>query len=440
MTKKFNLLLQGGTLADGVREEQADIGLLNGKIAAKGNLSASDAERVMDVKGLHIIPGVIDSQVHFREPGDNGAEDLASGSKAALLGGVSAVFEMPNTTPSTTTQASLEDKLNRAGGRMFCDYAFYVGGVAENALALPALQQQSGCCGVKVFMGSSTGNLLAADDASLRKIMKNLSRVAAFHSEDEARLIERQGEALAGKVETHPVWRDEESALRATKRLLKIAEEFDKQIHVLHVSTAEEIELLAKHKDRATVEVTPQHLTLAAPECYERLGTLAQMNPPLRAARHREALWQGITDGVVDIIGSDHAPHTLEAKAKPYPSSPSGMTGTQPLLPLMLNFVAQKKLTLARLIELVCLNPVRRFGINKRQGLEIGSEASLTIIDLYATKTIHNNWIASKCGWTPFDGMKVRGFPQGVVLGGRLAMWDAEILDTAAGKPLDFRL
>ncbi len=438
-TDKYDLLLKGGTLADGAGEAQADIACAGGKIVARGALDASKADKVLDARGLHILPGAIDSQVHFREPSEgNQAEDLHSGSRAALLGGISAVFEMPNTAPPTIDEASFADKLARAKDRMFCDYAFYVGGVGENAHNLPRLQKLAGCCGVKVFMGSSTGNLLAANDAVLAKIIANLSRVAAFHSEDEARLVARKGEARAGQVETHPIWRDEESALYATQRLLKLARAASKQVHVLHISTAEEIALLARHKDIASVEVTPQHLTLSAPECYERLGTLAQMNPPLRGERHRAALWRGVADGVVDILGSDHAPHTLEAKAQPYPLSPSGMTGTQTLLPLMLNYVNEGRLSLARLIELVCLNPVKRFGIRGRGGLEVGGDGALTIIDMSLERVIENKWIASKCGWTPFDGMKVRGFPVGVVLGGAVAMWEGEIFGSPAGSPLLF--
>lgn len=438
---KYDLLLKGGTLADGVAEEVADIALLDGKIAARGVLDEAVAAQVIDAKGLHILPGAIDSQVHFREPSpaqNQGAEDLESGSRAALVGGISAVFEMPNTQPPTTSAESLTDKLTRAKNRMFCDYAFYIGGVGENAQELSKLQGLDGCCGVKVFMGSSTGTLLAADDEVLAKIISNLTRVAAFHAEDEPRLIARKGEALAGQVATHPIWRDEQTAVLATQRLLKLARQFNKQVHVLHISTAEEIAILAKNKDIASVETTPQHLTLSAPECYEQLGTRAQMNPPLREARHRQALWQGVADGVVDIIGSDHAPHTLEAKAKPYPQSPSGMTGTQTLLPIMLTHVNAGRLSLARLIELVCLAPVKRFAIKNRRGLEVGADGALTIIDLKAKRTIENSWIESKCGWTPFDGFHAQGFPQGVVLGGRLAMWNGEILGAASGKPLEF--
>lgn len=437
-SEKYDLLLKGGTLADGTNEELADIAISGGKIIARGGLNASQADKVINAKGLHILPGAIDSQVHFREPSPNDAENLASGSKAALLGGISAVFEMPNTNPATIDKASLEDKLSRSADKMFCDYAFYVGGIESNAEALLELQKEAGCCGVKVFMGSSTGNLLASSDEVLAKIISNLTRVAAFHAEDEERLVERKELALENKVETHPIWRDEITALRATQRLLKLARTANKQIHVLHISTAEEIELLAQHKDIASVETTPQHLTLSAPECYERLGTLAQMNPPIRAAHHRKALWQGINNGTIDIIGSDHAPHSREEKSKPYPQSPSGMTGTQTLLALMLNHVNEGRLSLARLIELVCLNPQLRFGIANRNRLEVGSEAALTIIDLKAQRTIENQWIASKCGWTPFDGTKVIGFPQGVVLKGQVAMWQDEIITPPQGKPLIF--
>src|SRR4051812_37753445 len=296
------------------------------------------------------MPGVIDTQVHFREPGLEWKEDLETGSRAAVLGGVVAVFEMPNTEPTTTDPEALADKLVRAGGRMHCDHAFYMGGTHENAEQLGELERLPGCCGVKVFMGSSTGSLLVAEDEILGRILDRVNRRMAVHCEDEARLKERRAliPATGAHPRLHPVWRDEETALRATRRLLALARARGKRVHVLHVTTAEELELLRANRDLASVEVLPNMLTLCAPECYDRLGTYAQQNPPVRDRRHQDALWAAIADGTVDVLGTDHAPHTRAEKDAGYPASPAGMPGVQTLVPVMLDHVAKGRLTLER--------------------------------------------------------------------------------------------
>jgi dihydroorotase len=262
---------------------------------------------MLDATGLHVLPGAIDSQVHFREPGLTHKEDLESGTRGAVLGGVTGVFEMPNTNPLTLWETDLQAKLDAAQGRAWCDYAFYIGGSAVNAEQLQTLENLPGCAGVKVFMGSSFGDLLADDDTVLRRILRHGRRRMAVHAEDEVRLRERKALVEAGgDVRQHPNWRDVESAFKATRRIVGMAAETDRRLHVLHVTTAEEMAFLAQHKRRVTVEVTPHHLTMHAPECYERLGSLAQMNPPVREQHHQDALWRAIREGVVDVIGSDH--------------------------------------------------------------------------------------------------------------------------------------
>ena len=255
---------------------------------------------------------------------------------------------MPNTDPLTTSAAALEDKLARAKGRMHCDFAFWVGGTHDNVADLAELERLPGAAGIKVFMGSSTGKLLVADDAGVLAILKAIRRRAAFHSEDEARLEERKPLRVPGDPASHPVWRDETAALRCTERLVRLAREARAQVHVLHISTREEIAFLEGAKDVASCEATPHHLTLSADD-YARLGTKLQMNPPVRGLEHREGVWRGLTQGVIDVLGSDHAPHTLEEKAKPYPQSPSGMTGVQTLVPIMLDHVNAGRLTLPAL-------------------------------------------------------------------------------------------
>ncbi|MEX2009007.1 MAG: dihydroorotase [Dongiaceae bacterium] len=438
MSAIYDLIIRGGIVATPNGIAPADIAVGGGKIAAIGAVGGTAAE-VVDATGLHVLPGVIDTQVHFREPGLEHKEDLATGTAGAVLGGVTAVFEMPNTNPSTLSRADLADKLARARGRAWCDHAFFIGAAAENAAQLGELERLPGCAGVKVFMGSSTGSLLVADDAGLREVLRNGRRRVAVHAEDEARLKERFELARAGgDVALHPEWRDVETAVLATRRLLLLARESGRRVHVLHVTTAEEMEILAAAKDVATVEVTPQHLTLVAPDCYARLGTLAQMNPPIREARHRDGLWRGIAQGIVDCIGSDHAPHTAAEKARPYPESPSGMPGVQTLLPLLLDHLNAGRLSLERLVDLTSAGPARIYNIAGKGRIAVGYDADLTLVDLKARRTISKNWIASKCGWTPFDGMAVTGWPQATVIRGRVVMREDELIGAPAGEPVRF--
>lgn len=436
----YDLILKNGTIATPNGIGQGDIGVTGGRIAAIGSLGQASAAEEIDCAGLHVLPGVIDTQVHFREPGLEHKEDLSTGTAAAAMGGVVAVFEMPNTKPGTTTDVELKDKLKRAEGRTWTDHAFFLGAAGDNIAHLAEWERIPGCAGIKVFMGSSTGNLLVADDATLARVLAQGTRRVAIHCEDEGRLNERKHLAEeAGHPRAHHVWRDAETALRATRRLIRLAEAAKRRVHVLHVTTAEEMEFLADHKDLATVETTPQHLTLAAPECYERLGTYAQMNPPIREASHRAALWQAIADGVVDVLGSDHAPHTREEKDKPYPQSPSGMTGVQTLVPLMLDHVNAGRLSLERFVDLTSAGPARIYNIAGKGRIALGFDADFTLVDLKAERTITNQWIVSRCGWTPFDGVKVKGWPMATIVRGRVVMSDGALVGDPAGKPVRFQ-
>ena len=439
MSDHFDLIVAGGRCMTPGGAVAADVGVRGGRIAALGDLTGASADETVAAAGLHVLPGVIDSQVHFREPGGERKEDLATGTAAAAAGGVTTVFEMPNTKPGTTTEAALADKLARAEGRAWTDHAFFVGATAGNVDALAALERRPGCSGVKIFMGSSTGDLLVPDDATLAAVLAAGTRRAAVHSEDEARLVERRAQIPAGAdASHHPVWRDTETAVRATRRLLAHARAAGRRVHVLHVTTADEMVLLAAHKDLATVEVTPQHLTLAAPECYERLGTLAQMNPPIRDAEHRAALWRAVADGVVDVVGSDHAPHTLEEKAAAYPATPSGMPGVQTLVPLLLDHVNAGRLTLERFVDLTAHGPARIYGVAGKGRLAVGYDADLTLVDLAARRTITNAWTRSRCGWTPFDGMTVTGWPLATIVRGHVVMRDDELIGAPPGRPVRF--
>ncbi len=434
---QYETIFKNGIVVNQDGEGPADIAVANGRIVALGALGGASAAQTIDCSGLHILPGVIDTQVHFREPGLTHKEDLESGSRGAVLGGVTGVFEMPNTSPLTTTRETFEEKVRLGRDRMHCDFAFYIGGTHDNVAELPMLERLPGCAGVKVFMGSSTGSLLVADDDGVEAILGAISRRAAFHSEDEYMLEARKGLRVDGDPASHPVWRSPEVALHCTQRLVGLARKTGKRIHVLHISTREEIAYLAEHKDVASVEVTPHHLTLDE-TAYSRLGTYAQMNPPVRDRAHREGIWEGVRNGVADILGSDHAPHTREEKDHPYPQSHSGMTGVQTLVPIMLDHVNAGRLTLQRFVDMTSHGPQRLFGIAGKGRIAVGYDADLTIVDLKRRETIRNEWIASRAGWTPYDGVEVTGWPVGTIVRGRQVMWQGELVTPATGQPMRF--
>ena len=439
MPETYDLILKNGTVVNHDGVIPRDIGVRDGRIVAIGALGGNDAEAVVDCTGLHILPGVIDTQVHFREPGNEYKEDLESGARAAVLGGVTSVFEMPNTNPLTTTEAAIKDKLDRAEGRMWCDHAFYVGATHANASMLPVLERLPGVCGVKIFMGASTGDLLVPDDDGVREVLRHGNRRVAIHSEDETLLQAGAERVRAGDWTSHPEVRSAEAALRCTQRLIALARETGRRIHVLHISTKDEVPLLAANKDLVTAEITPQHLTLEGPEIYERIKGFAQMNPPVRDKEHREGLWQGVVDGVFDVMGTDHAPHTKEEKERLYPASPSGMPGVQTLLPVMLTHVAEGRLTLMRFLDLVCHGPNRIFGIAGKGRIALGYDADFTLVDLAHKRTIEHDWITSKCGWTPYDGFEATGWPVGTIIRGQQVMRDGELLGAPVGAPVRFQ-
>lgn len=417
-----------------------DLAVKEGKIVALGENLAADgpsggASEVIDAKGWTVLPGVIDSQVHFRWPGLTDKEDIAHGSRAAVLGGVATYLEMPNTKPSTTDARTLAAKLAQASENSWANFGFFIGANGKNLgeLVVPT----PGRCGVKIFLGSSTGDLLLTDEGLLREIFSQVSGPIAIHSEDERILKERESIRRQGKsAHAHLRWRNVASALKSTEKVLQIARQTGKKIHILHVSTKEEMLLLKDNKDICTVEVTPQHLSLSAPDCYDRLGTYAQMNPPIRTLDHQEALWEGIATGVVDVIGSDHAPHTREEKDRGYPQAPSGMPGVQTLLPLMLDHVHRGRLTLERLVELLCSGPARLYRLKSKGRIAIGADGDLTIVDLKKKHTLSHKEMASKCGWTPFDGQEVVGMPVATILSGKVVMKNGEISGPPRGRPI----
>jgi len=437
MSDNNSLIIKNGSCYINGKLENSDITISEGKIRSIGKADLNN-HKVYDAKNKVILPGIIDTQVHFREPGSTDAEDLESGSRAAVLGGVTSLFEMPNTNPPTANLVEFEKKLQAAKNRMHSNYAFYFGATPTNTDQLAKLKNVEGCCGVKLFAGSSTGNLLVDKEADIEKVISSSDRVVSIHSEDEEIINLRKKFIKKGDVHSHPEWRNVECAISSTRRMVKIAERFNKKIHILHVTTKEEVDFLSMHKKNVTFETTPQHLTMYAPDCYEKLGTYAQMNPPLRGKEHYDRLWTAIKNNIVDVLGSDHAPHLKINKDKEYPNTPSGMPGVQTIFPVMIDHVNNGKLTLNQLINLMCENPCRIFGIKNKGFIKEGYDADLTIVDMNKEVTITNDMIASKCGWTPFHNYKVKGFPIGTIINGILVMTDGKVIEESKGKPLIF--
>jgi dihydroorotase len=436
---RYDLILRGGQAVLPWAIERLDIGVREGRIAAMGDLRRAEAARDIDCSRLHVLPGLIDAHVHLREPGDPKVETIATGTKAAVLGGLAAVFDMPNTAPSITDSTQLAWKRGYVTGQAWCDMGLYVGATKKNIAELGALEAEDNVCAVKVFAGSSTGDLLVEDDASLEAVMRSGRRRICYHSEDEYRLQARKGEFHTGMPHrNHMVWRDVECALLGTKRLMALARKTGRPAHILHVSTAEELAYLADFRDICTVEVLMNHLT-QTDEAYDRLGGYAVMNPPIRDRRHLSAAWEAVRNGTVDVIGSDHAPHSRAAKERPWPDTAAGLTGVQTIVPVMLDHVSQGRLSLMRLVDLMCAGPARVYGAVGKGRLAMGYDADFTLVDMAASREITEDWIVSPCGWTPFAGHRCHGWPVGTIVRGQVVMQEGEVLGAPVGRPVAFR-
>lgn len=414
----------------------ADVYCENGRIARIEPQLACTADENIDADGLLLLPGVIDPQVHFREPGKEYKEDLGSGSRAAAKGGVTSFLEMPNTDPPTISQAALEDKLARAAKKCVVNYGFFIGATADN---LDAVNRAAPACGIKVFMGSSTGSLLVDRDEDLERLFANGTRLIAVHAEDEARIRARR-EQYAGRTDpaVHSEIRDAECARLATAKALALSKKYRRRLHILHMSTAAEVELLRRDKPAwVTAEVIPNHLLLNTAD-YATHGTLVQMNPPIRTPADNQALWEGLRDGIVDFIATDHAPHTLEEKRSGYPRSPAGMPGVETSLPLMLTEMRAGRCTLAQIQKWMARGPAEAYGMVNKGRLLPGYDADLTLVDIDRYRPVRNEEMYTRVGWSPFAGRELTGWPVYTIVGGRVVYACGIIREGVLGAPLRF--
>lgn len=406
------------------------------KIQTIGNDLTEPADRIIDAHGLTLLPGVIDPQVHFREPGLEHKEDLTTATRACAKGGVTSFLEMPNTRPPTTTQAILDDKLQRAAQKCLVNYGFFMGATPEN---LPDLRDANPTPGIKVFMGTAHGPLKMDDEAALTAVFAEGDRLIAVHAEDQARINARRKRFVgATDPAVHSQIQDPEAALLATKLALKLSRQYQRRLHILHLSTGIEAELLRQDKPTwVTAEVTPQHLLLNA-DAYAKIGTLAQMNPPLRTSEDNEILWQALLEGVIDFIATDHAPHTLEEKAKGYPQSPSGMPGVETSLPLMLTQAMTGRCSVAQVCHWMSTGPAQAYRIPNKGAILPGYDADLVLVDLDTYRPVQRDQLETKCGWSPFEGWKLTGWPVLTVVGGQVVFEDGHIHSEVRGQALRF--
>ncbi len=425
------LLPDGGFLVGDVQIQGREI------IQVAPEISSSEApEKIIDAEGLTLLPGVIDPQVHFREPGLEHKEDLFTASRACVKGGVTSFLEMPNTKPLTITQAALDDKLQRAAQKCLVNFGFFIGATAEN---LPDLLTANPTPGIKIFMGSMHGPLLVDTEEKLEPIFARGKRLIAVHAENQPRIDARRKE-FAGIYDPaiHSQIQDNEAALLATKMALKLSKKYQRRLHILHTSTGDEAELLRQDKPSwVTAEVTPQHLLLNT-SAYEKIGSLAQMNPPLKSAWDNDILWQALLDGVIDFIATDHAPHTLAEKGKTYPNSPSGMPGVETSLPLMLTQAIQGRCSVAQVSNWMSTAVAKGYGIPKKGAITPGFDADLVLVDLDNYRPVFREELMTKCGWSPFEGWSLTGWPVVTIVGGNVVFNRGEFNSEVRGRALSF--
>ena len=439
--QKFDLIIRNGRVSqrDGSTFD-SDIACKNGLIYQISPTIDENAVDQIDASGHLVLPGAVDAQVHFRDPGNTHKEDLGSGSRAAVAGGVTSFLEMPNTQPPTIDQKALDRKLAQAAQNCVANYGFFIGATPNN---LDAINKTTPVCGIKIFMGSSTGDLLVHKYSDLERIFKNGKRLIAVHAEDEARMRERtnlllDSDADLSDLRIHTRIRDDECALIATQQATKLSQSFNRRLHILHLTSAKEVKYLRQEKtDKITVECTPNHLFLTE-EDYQINGSRVQINPPIRTQEDQDELWAGLKDGTIDFIATDHAPHTLEEKSQPYPHSPSGMPGVETSLPLMLTAWKSGRCSLAEVLKWMCWGPVEAYEIMDKGNLSEGCHADLAIVNVDDYRPVRDADMFTKVRWNPFSGRELTGWPVWTIVNGNIAFADGKICENVRGEALRF--
>ena len=417
-----NLLVQNAmmVLPDGIVE--GDLRVANGRIktvAPQGGLVPQNGENVIDGSGLHLLPGAIDPHVHFRDPGNPEKEDLESGSRAAVAGGITGFLDMPNTVPNATNRVQLEAKIAVAGQKAVNHHGFFIGATNDNVADMQSVEGMDGVCGIKIFMGSSTGDLLVHEQKHLENIFANTGGIIATHAEDEDRLQSRISQ-YKGRTDiaAHAECRDVECALIATKRASALAKDHEHRLHIVHLTSGAEADWLASNKGNLiTTEVCTQHLTFDQDD-VEELDVRALMNPPIRYTEDKDTLWKRLKDGTIDCVVTDHAPHTLEAKSVGYPNAPAGMPGVETSVPLMLTHAMNGKCSVSDVVKWMCAGPARVYGMQNKGSLIEGYDGDLTMVDLETRRTITDADVWTRVGWTPYAGMELTGLPMWTIVDG----------------------
>lgn len=415
-----SLLIRNATIVSSAGAQAGDVLVRNGRVAATGTVLDAEVERVIDADGLHLLPGALDPQVHFRDPGLEWKEDLESGTRACAAGGVTGFFDMPNTVPNTIDRATMAAKKELAARKCMVNYNFFIGATPDNLEEINAVENVPG---IKIFMAASTGSLLVSEHAAVENIFANGDRLIAIHSEDEATIqANRETYADSTDVMDHMRIRSPEAAITSTRFIVALSRKYNRRLHILHLTTKDEVDFLRSEKVPGLIssELCPQHFLLRAPDDYERLGTYLQMNPPVRDATHADALWQGLQDGVIDCMATDHAPHTHEEKQQPFGQAPAGMPGVETLLPLMLDQVNRGRCTIEQVVHWLCESPCELYNVRKKGRIEVGYDADLVLVDMGASRTIRNGSLYAKSNWSPYDGWTTQGWPVMTFVGGRV--------------------
>jgi dihydroorotase len=442
----YDLVFKNAVIVNEGRKYTSDLAVKDGVIVKIESQIQGNSHTEIECVGKLLLPGVIDDQVHFREPGLTHKAEIATESRAAVAGGTTSFMEMPNTVPQAVTIEELEKKYSRAAQVSPANYSFFMGATNSNIDELLKVNKAE-VCGVKIFMGSSTGNMLVDDEASLNAIFGNCDLLIATHCEDEA-LIRKNEKLYRDKFgvsmpfKYHPEIRSDEACYLSSSFAVDLARKHNARLHILHISTEKELALFTNAiplaDKRITTEVCVHHLTFSASD-YDKMGSKIKCNPAIKYDSDRHALWQALNDDRLDIIATDHAPHTIEEKANPYFSSPSGLPLVQHSLLQMLDFVKAGKISLERMVEKMCHAPANCFGLLNRGFVKEGYAADLVVIDQQDSTLADKNQILYKCGWSPFEGKKFGSKIQATYVNGQLVFDGEKVMDITPGERLKFK-